>query len=115
MDYFREDVQETISSGIIDNRYLMAPGVTVREIWNKPYCTTVAGVHICEDESWVYETEEYYVPPVGFAGFYRSGTYSWSSPFPGGSASHTILVGLTATNMGEIPGDSISAEGTIRP
>jgi hypothetical protein len=115
MDYFREDVQEAISSGFIDNRYLTAPGVTVREIWNKPYCKTVAGVQICESESWVYETEEYYVPPVGFAGFYRSGTYNWSSPFPGGSASYTILVGLTATNMGQIPGDSISAEWMIRP
>lgn len=115
MGYFRGDVQEALSSGVIDNRYLFAPGVTVREIWNKPYCQTVAGVRICEDESWVYETEEYYVPPVGFAGFYRSGTYSWSSPFPGGSTSSTILLGLTATDMGQIPGDSISAEGMIRP
>jgi len=115
MGYFRGDVQETLSSGVVDNRYLTAPGVTVRELWNKPYCRTVAGVQICDQESWVYETEEYYVPPVGFAGFYRSGTYSWSSPFPGGSTSYTILLGLTGTNMGTIPGDSVSAAGLNRP
>lgn len=109
MDYFRADVQEAFFSGVIDNRYLLAPGVTVRELWNKPYCQTIAGVQVCEDESWVYQTEEYFVPPLGFAGFYRSGTYSWSSPFPGGSTSSTILLGLTGTNLGAIPNDSVSA------
>jgi PKD repeat protein len=115
LGYFREEVQEHFTSGVVSNRYLEAPGVTVRELWSKPYCRTIAGVQICDDEAWVYETEEYFIPPVGFAGVYRSGTYSWSSPFPGGSTSSTVLLGLTDTNMGVIPGDSVSAGGLPTP
>ena len=99
MDYFTDKVQETFSNGMIANRFFATTGVTVSELNNKPYCQTVAGVQICDDEAWTFLNQEYYLPNVGFGGFYRSGTYNWSSPFPGGSSSHTILLGLTSTNM----------------
>ncbi|MCZ7356850.1 MAG: hypothetical protein O8C66_14290 [Candidatus Methanoperedens sp.] len=62
-------------------------------------CQITAGVETCDDQSHDYIVREYYLPHIGFGGFYRSGT----SVFTGGGLydkfTSTMDMWLTDTNI----------------
>jgi hypothetical protein len=97
--YFSDDSKKTFISGSVTNKYWTKTCVTISEPYYKPMCETIAGVTICGDQSHDYQVKEYYIPHVGFGGFYRSGY----SVFTGGGYTDTfrstMIVALTATNM----------------
>ena len=81
--YFNSDRTTTNVSTTISNpfsSFYAGEGVQITDYYNKPFCETIAGVQICDDFSHNYTAREYYLPGIGFCGFYRQGT----STFTGG-------------------------------
>lgn len=102
MGYFSASTEETIFSGKLDNEFINASAVVVSEEFYDPECEMIAGTEVCDDEFYNYEIREYYLPHVGFGGFYRSGT----SIFSGGGYTSihesTYHVGITGTNVHDL-------------
>jgi len=97
--YFSSSRPENVYTGTISNSFIDAPAVVVDEPFYKPQCERIAGVEVCDDTHHDYDVKEYWLPGVGFGGWYRSG----SSVFTGGgyydTFQSTITVGLTDTNL----------------
>ena len=97
--YFSANRKKSVSEGMINNKFIKAPAVVVSERYYKPKCETVEGVRVCGDEYHDYTAREYYLPHIGFGGFYRSGTSIYSGGGYVDKFTFTMNVGLTDTNV----------------
>ncbi len=101
--YFSSTREEFIFMGRIENDFINAEAVVVSEPLNIPDCSQVDGVQPCGDEqSHNYIVKEYYIPNIGFGGFYRSG----GSVYTGGGYTDTFTsnfqLGLIYTNAFDV-------------
>ncbi|MDR2886472.1 MAG: Ig-like domain-containing protein [Bacteroidales bacterium] len=93
---------ETASAKTIDNPYSSTyegSGVEVMEVLDDDFCEIIAGEEICDDQSHNYEFKEYYLPGIGFAGFYRYGTSMYTGGGYNDSFTGTTNIWLVDTNM----------------
>ena len=100
--YFNSSRPETSSAITINNPYstiYSGAGVQVSELYNKPFCETIAGVRICSEEEHYYDTKEYYMPGIGICGFYRSGSSTYTGGGFGSQFSSTVNIWLVETNI----------------
>jgi hypothetical protein len=104
MGYLSSERPETVSTEAItfsSGGYSGRTGVLIKEQIHKSFCEVIAGVRICDDESYDYEMKEFYLPGIGFAAFYRYGTSSFSGGGFGSTHTSLMNVWLVETNMGK--------------
>jgi hypothetical protein len=87
--YFSGSRDETVYWGTLDGRQV----VVVDEPYYDPACEYIEGIEICDEEYHDYDVREYFLPGIGFGGFYRSG----SSVFSGGGYSDTFTSTMRVT------------------
>ncbi len=97
--FFAGDRPETVSNNRIQNPFIDHAAVVINEPLKEPRCVSETQQSVCGNQSHDYDVREYYLPNIGFGGFYRAGSSEFTSNGHTDHYASRVEVGLNATNI----------------